>query len=217
VPNSLVFGFNDNIQLTAAGDGNFLLAWQVVFDNGGSNPETFEIRLARFTSSTRTWSAAQTVVPVGAQNDVRFHRIGSDGRGNALLLWTESEGMRTALKAGRIAQAGASFSSMQVIDGAVGGGAAHADLAVDPSGHAIAIWQQFPGGRPDDGSRSNIAINRFDGGNNTWTGAEFTEKRAREGIGPRASASGGQALLVWIETEGKDNRVKAQLQPLAGQ
>ena len=34
-------------------------------------------------------------------------------------------------------------SAVQVIDGAVGGGALQADLAVDPQGNAIAIWQQF--------------------------------------------------------------------------
>ncbi len=67
-----------------------------------TDPDSAEIRIARFTSRTRTWSAAQTLVPGNAQNDVRFQRIGSDAGGNALLLWTESDGMRTALKAIRM-------------------------------------------------------------------------------------------------------------------
>ena len=80
-------------ELATTAGGNFLAAWEVTFD---AVPETFEIRIARFTSSTRTWTAAQTLVPTNAQNDVRFQRLGSDANGNALLLWTESDGMRTA-------------------------------------------------------------------------------------------------------------------------
>jgi len=104
---------------------------------------------------------------------------------------------------------------VQVIDRAVGGGAARADLGVDPQGQAIAIWQQFEGGRPDDGSRSNIAINRFDDASGTWASAVFAETLPGNAISPRTSASGGQALLGWIQSEGGENHVKALLQGLA--
>jgi hypothetical protein len=212
VPNSFVFGFINKLQLATTPGGNYLAAWEVTFD---TVPETFEIRVARFTSSTRTWTAAQTLVPINAQNDVRFHRLGSDGNGNALLLWTESDGMRTALKAMRLDQAGLACDAVRVIDRAVGGGAGRADLGVDPQGNAIAIWQQFEGGRPDDGSRSNIAVNRFDRATGAWAKAVLVETEPGNAISPGASASGGRALLGWIQSEGGVNRVKALLQPLA--
>ena len=101
-----------------------------------------------------------------------------------------------------------------MIDSVVGGGAARADLGIDPQGHAIAIWQQFEGGRADDGSRSNIAINRFDGAAGAWASAVLAETQPDNAISPRASASGGQVLLGWIQSEGGANRVKALLQPL---
>ena len=157
-------------------------------------------------------------MPGNTQNDrrtFRLQRIGSDASGIALVLWTETTaGCATALKAIRVDPAGAACSAVQVIDSAVGGGAARADLAVDPQGNAIAIWQQFEGGRPDDGSRSNIAINRFDGATGTWASAVFAETQPGNAISPSASASGGQALLGWIQDEGGVNRVKALLQPL---
>jgi hypothetical protein len=81
-------------------------------------------------------------------------------------------------------------------------------------GNAMAIWQQFEGGRPDDGSRSNIAINRFDGATGTWAPAVFAEAELGDAISPRASANGGQAMLGWIQSEGGANRVKALLQAL---
>jgi hypothetical protein len=213
VPGSLTFGPNGSIQLAASTEGNFLLAWHTAasFDD----PENREIRIAHFTTSTRTWSTAQTLVPGSTQKSVQLQRIGSDAGGNALVLWTESDGMRTVLKAVRLDHAGAACSAVQVIDSAVGGGAARADLAVDPQGNAIAIWQTFEGGRPDDCSRSNIAINRFDGATGTWASAVLAETQSSNAISPRASANGGRALLGWIQEEGGANRVKALLQPLA--
>jgi len=218
VPGSFVLGGTNNVQLAASAGGDFLLAWRSTLfgsDAAGNPVSSSDIRVARFTSSTREWSEAKTLVLGNAQNDVRLQRVGSDAGGNALVLWTENDGMRTVLKAIRLDPAGASCSVALVIDSAVGGGASQADLGVDPHGHAIAIWQQFEGGRPDDGSRSNIAINRFDGATGAWASAVFAEAQPGNAISPRTSASGGQALLGWIQSEDGANHVKALLQPLA--
>ena len=85
----------------------------------------------------------------------------------------------------------------------------------DPRGDAIAIWDRVEG----DGSEapSNIAINRFDRVTGTWASAVLIEGQADIAFSsrrPSASASGGQALLGWIQAEGGVNRVKALLQPL---
>ena len=209
VPNSFVFGFIDNVQLARSAEGNFVMAWQTDIEDAG-----FEIWTAHFTSSTRTWSTAYMLVPIVGRNNVRLQRIASDGAANAFVLWTESDGMRTALKTIRLDDAGAVCSAVQTIDRAIGGGAGPADLGVDESGNAIAIWQQFEGGNPDDGSRSNIALSRFDRATGAWSKAVFAETQPGNAISPRASASGGQALLGWIQSEGGANRVKVVLQPL---
>lgn len=212
LPGSFVLGFSENLQVAAAGGGNFLVAWQsmAIF----ADEPVSMIRFARFTSSTRTWSTAETVLTANLEEEnFRLQRLASDAAGNAHLLWTEREGSRIALKALRID--GGVCSSHEVLDGAIGGGAARADLGVDAQGNALAIWQQFEGGRPDDGSRSNIAINRFDVGTVLWSGAALAEAQSGNAISPSASAGGGQALLGWIQSEGGMNRVKALSQPLA--
>jgi hypothetical protein len=140
VPGSIVYGSIQKVQLATTAGGSFLTAWDVSFSQE-NEVAPFDILIARFTSSTRTWSTAQTLVPGNVQNEVRFQRLGSDANGNALLLWTESDGMRTALKVVRLDQAGTACEAAQVIDSAVGGGAGRADLGVDPQGNAIAIWQ----------------------------------------------------------------------------
>ena len=64
---------------------------------------------------------------------------------------------------------------------------------------------------------SNIAINRFDRVTGTWASAVLIEGQADIAFSsrrPSASASGGQALLGWIQPEGGANRIKALLQSL---
>lgn len=202
-----------DVQLAAVDDGNFLAVWET-----GENwdvPELSKILVSRFTASTRRWTPAQTLVPADAGKNVRFQRIGSDAQGNVFLLWTQTEGTRTALLATRLSHDGAVCSPVEVIDRAVGGGAARADLAVDPQGHAMAIWQQFEGGRADDGSRSNIAINRFDAATGRWDSAVLAETQEGNASVPRASAFSGQALLGWIQVDGAASHVQVLVQALA--
>ena len=47
-----------------------------------------------------------------------------------------------------------------------------------------------------------------------WGSAVLAETQPGDAFTPRASATGGQALLGWIQAEGGANRVKALLQPL---
>jgi hypothetical protein len=231
VPGSLVSsppfgvqgGLDHRMELAASTEGNFLLAWSSVDFSGSTIEGSFpaNIRIAQFTSRSGTWSAAQTVVSGNEQQNLQLQRLRSDASGNAHLLWTENDGKRTALKALRLDHAGAACEAAQVIDSAVGRNAWRADLAVDPLGDAIAIWNQFEGnlpgvGPPEDASRGNIAINRFDRTTASWDSAVLAETEPGDtGFqGPRASANGGHALLGWIQAEGGVNRVKALLQPL---
>jgi hypothetical protein len=220
-PVSIQGGLDGRMELAASTDGNFLLAWSSVDFSGATIEGSFpaDIHIAQFTSRTRKWSAPQMVVSGNEQQRVRLQRMRSDASGNAHLLWTENDGMRTTLKALRLDRAGAACEAVQVIDSAVGRNAWRADLAVDPLGDAVAIWQQFEGRLPDEGgpedrSRSNIAINRFDRATARWDSAVLAETQPGDAISPRASANSGQALLGWIQAEGGANRVKALLQPL---
>ena len=207
VPDSL--GTQNGLQLVATIDGNFLAAWRNSF-----NPQAYEIVIARFTSRTRTWTGKQTLIP--GDTSLQLHRIGSDANGNVHLMWTEWNGTRLALKAARLEPGATSCGAVQLIDRAVGGHVPFlAALAVDPRGDAIAIWDRVEG----DGSEapSNIAINRFDRVTGTWASAVLVEGQADIAFSsrrPSASASGGQALLGWIQPEGGANRIKALLQSL---
>ena len=78
-----------------------------------------------------------------------------------------------------------------------GGTAQWPDLAIDPQGNAIVIWQQ------DDGTRSDIAMSRFDAATGEWQPAVLAETEPGNAAAVRASADGGQALLAWLQREGQ--------------
>lgn len=215
VPGSFHMGAAGLLQLVAAGPRHALLAWEAARD-WEPDPYPMEIRVSQFDEASQTWSQAQTLLPASAERPVRLQRLRSDGGGRALMLWTEQQPGRTALKAVRLNPNGTTCSPVTEIDAAVGGGAAGADLAVLPSGDALAVWQQFEGGRPDDGTLSNIGLNRFDAASGTWAEASLAEDGAGAAFSPSVSAAAGQALVGWLQAEGGTVRVKASLQALGG-
>ena len=186
------------------------MAWLAEEEDSGRQM----IRVAHFIGRTGTWEMARTLVPP-ARVFIRLEGIAADAMGNALVLWTETDGTQAAVKTIRVDRTGATCNPIHALDHAGGGHTPHANLAVDPGGNAIAIWQQFQGGGTDDGSRRDIAISRFDHATGTWTDAVLAETEPGHAISPRASAAGGQALLGWIQAEGGVNRVRALLQPIS--
>ncbi|VAW61951.1 hypothetical protein MNBD_GAMMA09-178 [hydrothermal vent metagenome] len=75
------------------------------------------------------------------------------------------------------------------------GGAYFPQIAVDSSGKALAVWQQY------DGSDYSIWANRFDGTN--WDSAERIETGTGHAYSPQIAVdSSGKALAVWRQSDG---------------
>lgn len=213
VPGSLHFGSAGTLQLAGGGPGHALLAWDAE-PEWTPDGQMFELRLSRFSHSHRAWSEARTLLPASAERPVRLQRLGSDAGGRALLLWTEAGPARTALKAMRLNAEGAACSAVFEIDTTVGGSAAAADLAVLPTGEALAVWLRHEGGRADDAAPRRVALNRFDPDRGTWGGAVFAPAMAGQAGRPSVSAAAGQALVGWIQAEADRAHVKVMRLPL---
>jgi hypothetical protein len=205
VPGSLqIGGIVSRLQLTALPAGDFQLVWQTQT----YLPANHEIRAARFAAATQGWSNGLTIVPPNTADDVTLQRLAADSAGNTIVLWTQTQGTRTALFAVHARAGTASWDSGRVIDSAVGGGAAGADVAFTTSGTALAVWQQFEGGRPDDGTRSNVTANRYDAASDSWTNAIVAESQPGNALSPRISAARG-TVIAWIQRDGTADRIKA--------
>ncbi|MFA9462174.1 DUF7151 family protein [Thiohalorhabdus sp. Cl-TMA] len=81
-------------------------------------------------------------------------RVAVDGAGNALVVWQQGDGVRDNIWANRFL-VGAGWGSAQVIETDDSGEAEAPQVALDPEGNGIAVWQH------NDGTRFNIVGNRF--------------------------------------------------------
>jgi len=121
-------------------------------------------------------------------------QVAMDANGNALAVWPQSDGARYSIWSNRYSPAGG-WAVAQTIETDDEGDALNPRVAMDSSGSAIAVWEQF------DGSTSNIWSNRYDAG---WGVAELTETDdAGAATNPQiAVGPDGSAVSVWQQSGG---------------
>ena len=120
--------------------------------------------------------------------------IAVDSSGNAIALWTESDGTNDSVHANRYA-AGSGWGTAANI-GIVTGGVDHQDLAMDKNGNAIAVWDQ------SDGTVHRIYTNRYAPGAG-WGTAITLENEAGDAFRPKIAIDGsGNAIVVWDQQVG---------------
>lgn len=137
-------------------------------------------------------------------------QVAVDPAGNALAVWRQADGVRWNVWANRYT-AGVGWGAPVAIETG-NGGAGYPQVAIDPSGNAIAVWDQW------DGAAFSIWANRFTpaGG---WGTAELIES---DNSGPASAAQvavddTGDALAVWIQSDGmRDNVWSNRFSPAAG-
>ncbi|NNL25499.1 MAG: hypothetical protein HKP36_13725 [Myxococcales bacterium] len=78
-----------------------------------------------------------------------------DPNGNAVAVWEQYDGTRTNIWANRFSPT-AGWGVAERIETDDAGGAESAQVALDPNGNAVAVWEQ------SDGTRVNIWANRFE-------------------------------------------------------
>ena len=68
---------------------------------------------------------------------------------------------------------------------------------MDPSGNAVAVWEQF------DGVTVSVASNRYDAQSGSWGTAELIETGGGESAAPQVAIDGsGNAVAVWEQLDG---------------
>jgi hypothetical protein len=161
-------------------------------------------------SPTSGWSAAELIETNNA-DDAIFPEVALDPNGNAIAVWSQSDGTRFSIWANRFTPA-AGWGVAELIETDDTGIAQGPQVALDPNGNAIAVWQQF------DGTGDNIWANRFtpSGG---WSVAERIEPdnagRARK---PQVAIDpNGNAVAVWQQSDGtRDNIWANRFTPSGG-
>jgi hypothetical protein len=184
---------------------------QIAFDNSGNaiavwsqnNGITNSIWANHFDGSTAEWSAAELIE--GEAGDATSPQLAVDSSGNAIAVWSQSNGITNSIWANRFD--GIVWSAAESIE-ANAGNAASPQVAFDSSGNAIAVWSQSEGLLP---STDNIMANRFDSTTAAWETAELIESiNTGDAAFPQvAFDSSGNAIAVWQQNDGSVDNIMA--------
>ena len=122
--------------------------------------------------------------------------IGMSPDGQAIAVWRQWDGTRTNVWANHYVS-GNGWGTAELIESDNAGGAGPPEVAVDPTGNAVAVWEQ------SDGTRTNIWANQYVAGMG-WAAAELIES---EDLGdaqrPRIAVDpDGDAIAVWYQNDG---------------
>jgi hypothetical protein len=140
--------------------------------------------------------------------DVYYPHVAMDANGNAMAVWHQHEGSDTSSATGVYASrydAGTdTWQAPQLIDN-VSGWAYRTQVAMDPNGNAIAVWDQ------DGGSTYNVYANRFDATSGTWGSAQEIENSSLSyAVMPHvAMDANGNAIAVWFNGDGSSYDIYA--------
>jgi len=144
-----------------------------------------------FTTVGRTWGTAELIETVGG-GTADLAQVAVDGSGKAMAVWPQYV---PAIPGNSIYANyfnGSSWGSAGLIETDNAGGATNAQVAMDASGHALAVWQQ----EPSLGAPVNIYANYFNG--SIWGAAVPLEAGAGAAQLPQVAMDGtGKGVAVW--------------------
>jgi hypothetical protein len=165
--------------------GNVFAIW---LQHDGVNGNVWASRRA----ASGSWSTPQVIETAAGQAD--SPRLAVDRVGNAIAIWSVHDGTRRSVWANRYAVGGGWGNAGLVEQN--DGDANRPHVAMDPSGHALAVWQQVENGV------SNTFFSRYTvaGG---WTARALVENGSEDSSVPQiAIDADGDALAIWSQIEG---------------
>jgi hypothetical protein len=162
--------------------------------------------IASVASATPLWLTPYNVSDPG--QDGFEPEVVEDQSGNMMFVWTRSDGANLRIQS-KFRAADGTWDATQTISDP-SGDASEPQVAFDPSGNAIAVWNRF------DGSKTRVqAAFRPSGGG-------FGTPQTLSGAGQNASNpqvsmdNSGNAVAVWERLDGVKLRIEAAVRPASG-
>jgi hypothetical protein len=136
------------------------------------------------------WGTA-TLIETDNTGDASTPQVAVDGSGNAVAVWTQFDGTWNSIYSNRYA-AGTGWGTARLIDGDVAGNAQGPQVALDKSGSAVAVWEEW------DGTGYNIWGNRNPSGTGWGNAAPIETANASSSQDPQVAVdASGNAVAVW--------------------
>jgi hypothetical protein len=141
------------------------------------------------------WGIA-TLIENDNGNVLIYPRVAMDANGNAIAVWTQSDGTHYNAMANRYV-ANVGWGTATLIETDNTGHVAYPTIAMDANGNAIAVWAQ------SDGTRYNVWTNRYVVGSGWGTAALLENDNAGDANpGPVVMDANGNAMVAWSQSDG---------------
>ena len=185
-------------QVAVDASGNAVAVWRQ--QDGG----VINIQANRYDAGTDSWGTA-VLIETDNTGSTYDPQVAVDASGNAVAVWTQSDGTRANIWANRYDAGTDSWGTAALIEADNSGNAIFPQVAVDASGNAVAVWQQF------DGARFNIQANRYNAGSSNWDTAALIETdNSGSAEYPRVGVNAsGNAVAVWNQYDGAQYNIQA--------
>jgi len=186
------FAYAHPPQIAVDSSGNAIAVWERWEGTRGS------IWANRYVPGTG-WGTAE-LIETDDTPSANSPQIAVDSSGNAIAVWMQWDGGTHDIWANRYDPV-TGWGTAELIETDDTVNAYYPQIAVDSSGNAIAVWEQY-GGR-----RSNIYANRYDSVTGAWGTAELIETDDGHADSPQIAVDSlGNAIAVWEQYDGtRDN------------
>lgn len=172
------------------GDGNAIAVWSQEAVPG----QGLHVWASRYTAGGR-WDCNATLVETGTGGDGDNPRIAMDGNGNAIAVWSHSDGAETTIWSSRYVRGQGWGTPVKIQDAGPGNGF-NPQISVNGDGTATAVWQQA------EASGRHIGSNRYVPGAG-WGTAILIEDSGLSGWNPDVAVDAdGNAIAVWYQWDG---------------
>lgn len=168
----------------------------VVYDNMDHFGEP-SLSAIHYTAESRTWGESAVLVG-GASTANGTPRVAIDAMGNAFVIWTqfEHQGSNATVYASRFDARSDTWGPVARLVDDPAGHASGANIAVDESGGAFAVWQR------NDGTTGSLVVSRYADG---WEPPALLDPGFASNLFPPqprvAADASGQVLVVWSEPD----------------
>ncbi|VAW88463.1 hypothetical protein MNBD_GAMMA17-507 [hydrothermal vent metagenome] len=173
-------------QIAIDANGNAIAVWQQ------SDGLQTNIWANRYTAGSIWGGAVFLETDTG---DAVMPKIAMDASGNAIAIWSQSDGTRNNIWTNHYT-AGGSWSGRVLIEIDDVGSATNPQIAMNNTGNAVAVWQQI-----NAGGTSDIWASRYIA--STWQSATIIDVLAGVAIKPQVVIdSSNNAIAMWSQTNG---------------
>ncbi|MCC6997925.1 MAG: choice-of-anchor D domain-containing protein [Deltaproteobacteria bacterium] len=188
-------GYAGNPQVAMDGGENAIVVWDQ-WDGTRSN-----IWTNRYSAANGTWLGAALLETENA-GSANYPQIAMSLSGNAIAVWQQGDGTRDNIVANTYTHV-AGWGTPVPIE-TDNEPARDAQVGIDGSGEAVAVWRQ------SEGARANVLANRYVPGAGWGTATLLETDNVYSAFTPQVTmGSAGYFIAVWQQGDGTSTRIKS--------